>query len=86
MCFARVWEIFTAVVSESQRGPHAVLQRLHAATHMCSVFAIQEIVYLDATVEHRYEKLKVKLIKKNIGRVFCQIFNRDVFDWFTCGN
>jgi len=24
-CFARVCEIFTAVVSESQRGPHIVL-------------------------------------------------------------
>ena len=24
MCFARVYEIFTAVVSESQRGPHVV--------------------------------------------------------------
>jgi len=29
-CFARVCEIFTAVVSELQRGPHAVL--LFAAT------------------------------------------------------
>jgi len=34
-CFARVCEIFTAVVSELQHGPHVVLQSLYAR---CSVF------------------------------------------------
>jgi len=33
-CFARVCEIFTAVVGELQRGPHIVLQSLYAATHI----------------------------------------------------
>jgi len=43
MCFARVCaEIFAAVVSESQHGPHVVFYRLYAATHMCSVFCFFE--------------------------------------------
>jgi len=37
-CFARMCEIFTSVVSESQRGPHVMLSGLYAATHMCMVF------------------------------------------------
>ena len=36
-CFARVREIFTAVESELQRGPHVVLQSLYAATHIIQV-------------------------------------------------
>jgi len=42
MCFARVCEIFTAVVSEPQRGPQVVLQRLNATIHMCSVVGFYE--------------------------------------------
>jgi len=30
-------------------------------------------------------KTDVKLIK-NIGHVFCQLFNGDVFGWFACKN
>jgi len=41
-CFARVCEIFSAVVSESQRGPHAVLYRLYAVIYMCSVVGFCE--------------------------------------------
>jgi len=37
-CFARVCEIFTAVLRELQRDLRVVLQRLYVATHMCSVF------------------------------------------------
>jgi len=40
-CFARVYEIFTAVVSELQRGPHVVFQSLFRHTYYrCCVFFV----------------------------------------------
>jgi len=68
-CFARVCEIFTTVVSKLQRGPHVVLKSLcrHACYigHRCSVFAF--------LTQIRKNRCDVILIK-NVGHVFCQIF------------
>jgi len=53
----------------------------------CRIYVVflvfRKLYRLDATVKHRYEKRDVKL---NVGQVFFQKFNRDVFDWFAGGN
>jgi len=53
---------------------------------MRSVFRFRKLYILDAAVEHtQIRKIDVRLVKYG-GYVFGQIFNRDVFGWFACGD
>jgi len=58
---------------------------LYDATATRSVCGLRWLYILDTTVEHRQEKMDVKLIKY-VDYVFGQIFNHDVFVWFACGD
>jgi len=69
-CFARVCKVVTALV-------------LTATTYVCSVFGLQEIVYLGC---YCWAQRREKRCKVEVGHVFFQKFNRDVFVCFPCRN
>jgi len=56
-----------------------------AATHVQCVWFLGNCIFWTLLLSTDKKNIDVKLIK-NVGPVFYQIFNRDVFGWFTCGN
>jgi len=52
---------------------------------MCSVFCFRKLHILNVSLEDRYEKRDVKLVKY-VDHVFGQIFTLYVIGWLACGD